>query len=280
MSYGWPVEPFGEQHPVRGFFGDPRVGSAGGTSFHFGIDVSVPNGTPVYAVAAGTAHLDVAGGPENIAVAGPAVTHGYWHVHPAVTDGQHVTEGALLGHVAAPWQHVHFAERTPAGPYLNPLREGALAPFAKHEPPSVDRIVVEAAGSSLDSNALTGTVDLIVQTHDTTPIEPLAPYAHMPVVPALVRWRLVAHENEIVPWRTVADFRDSKPDNSLYNSVYAHGTAQNHPPKPGLYRFQLASDFDTRAHPDGSYRIDVEVADTRGNNARGHLTVELANGQV
>ena len=25
-SYGWPIRPFDQQHPVRGFFGDPRIG--------------------------------------------------------------------------------------------------------------------------------------------------------------------------------------------------------------------------------------------------------------
>src|SRR5918992_5831090 len=47
-GYGWPVKPFDRQHPVRGYFGDPRIGGAHGTSkqFHFGIDVSAPNGTP------------------------------------------------------------------------------------------------------------------------------------------------------------------------------------------------------------------------------------------
>ena len=51
-SYGWPVKPFHRQHPVRGFFGDPRIAEdAHGTthSFHFGIDISCPDGTPVYA---------------------------------------------------------------------------------------------------------------------------------------------------------------------------------------------------------------------------------------
>ena len=51
-AYGWPVKPFHRQHPVRGFFGDPRIGMTPKgmlSSFHFGIDVSCPNGTPVYA---------------------------------------------------------------------------------------------------------------------------------------------------------------------------------------------------------------------------------------
>jgi len=280
LTYGWPVRPFDRQHPVRGFFGDPRIGSGGGTSFHFGIDVSVPDGTPVYAVTPGTAHLNVAGGPQNIAVTSPGVTHGYWHVQPTVRHGQQVARHALLGHVAAPQGHVHFAERTPDGPYLNPLRPGALAPFVKEHPPTVDRIVADRNGLALDVKALTGVVDLIAEAHDVTPIPPLAPYTQMPVTPALVRWRLVAHATEVVPWRTTADFRTALPDNSLYHKVYAPGTTQNHPPAPGRYRFQLAAAFDTRAHPDGSYRLDVEVADTRGNASRGHLTLTITNAPV
>src|SRR5215211_7553364 len=65
-SYGWPVRPFDRQHPVRGFFGDPRIAGedlAHG-SFHFGIDISAPDGTPVYATVSGpvvieSAHPDV-----------------------------------------------------------------------------------------------------------------------------------------------------------------------------------------------------------------------------
>jgi murein DD-endopeptidase MepM/ murein hydrolase activator NlpD len=54
VSYGWPVKPFDQQHPVRGFFCDPRIGDQGGKSFHFGVDVSAPDGTAVFAVEPGT----------------------------------------------------------------------------------------------------------------------------------------------------------------------------------------------------------------------------------
>jgi hypothetical protein len=278
MSYGWPLAPFGEQHPIRAFFGDPRIGSAGGTSFHFGVDVSAPNGTPVYAVAAGTVELDVAGGPENVAVLSATATHGYWHIEPAVTQGQHVAQGELLGRIAAPWEHVHLAERTPPqGPYVNPLREGALAPFAKYGAPTVDSIVAERDGQTLDPSALAGAIDLIADAHDVTPIPPLTPYTHMPVTPARVQWKLVAEAEEVMPWRTSADFQTTLPANSLYATVYAPGTTQNHPPKPGVYRFQLARAFDTAAHPDGSYRLDVEVSDTRGNASTRRLAIVIAN---
>src|SRR3954453_9138206 len=66
-AYAWPFKPFDRQHPIRGFFGDPRTvyyngilaspfGAGGVFSCHQGVDISARNGTPVYAVADGTAH--------------------------------------------------------------------------------------------------------------------------------------------------------------------------------------------------------------------------------
>src|SRR5438270_676813 len=56
-AYGWPVKPFDRQHAIRGSFDDPRQDMRKDGqpqySFHSGIDISAPNGAPVYAVAAG-----------------------------------------------------------------------------------------------------------------------------------------------------------------------------------------------------------------------------------
>lgn len=278
MSYGWPLAPFDHQHPVRGFFCDPRIGEHGSKAFHFGVDVSGPDGTPVYAVEAGTVDLE---GAQDIAVveAGGAAEHGYWHVVPAVHHGQRVARHELLGHIASGWGHVHFAERS-GGQYRNPLRQGALAPFADYGAPSVDRIVVEQGGAHLTANALTGVVELIAEAHDVTPIAAPPPWHGLPVTPALVRWRLVCAAREVVPWEVVADFRTTLPPAPHFVAVYALGTRQNHPNAAGLYRFLLARAFDTRRHPDGQYRLDVEAADIRGNASRGHLTLTLTNAAV
>ncbi len=99
MSYGWPLKPFDQQHPVRGFFCDPRIGDKGGKAFHFGVDVSAPDGTAVYAVEGGIVHSE---GAQNVAVvgAGGDHSHGYWHIIPTVRHGQRVRKHALLGHIA------------------------------------------------------------------------------------------------------------------------------------------------------------------------------------
>src|SRR5215510_2869208 len=60
-AYGWPIKPFHRQHPVSGFFGDPRIGMTPKgmhSGFHFGIDISCPNRTPVYATMDGTVRVE------------------------------------------------------------------------------------------------------------------------------------------------------------------------------------------------------------------------------
>jgi len=278
-AYPWPLQPFDRQHAVRGFFCDPRLGDAGGKSVHTGVDVSGPDGTAVYAVAPGRVSIE---GEQNIAVAAGGRDFGYWHILPAVKDGDHVPLHGLLGQIAPGWGHVHLAERTsdpgPQGTYWNPLRPGALAPFADYGPPVVSRIV-----PSRPPGGLYGLIDLVVEAFDHPPISALPPWHDIPVTPALVRWRLVHASKEVVPWRIAADFRRSFVPEVVGNSdvhfgdVYAPGTRQNHPNKPGLFRFWLARRFDTRPHPDGDYRLDVEAADVRGNASRGHLVVTLVN---
>lgn len=280
-AHPWPIKPFDRQHPVRGLFGDPRIGAKGGKSFHFGVDVSALDGTAVYAVNGGRVSVD----GQNIAVIETAGgrEHAYWHVVPAVRHGARVRRGSLLGHIAEGWGHVHLAERR-GDAYWNPLRPGAMTPFEDYGAPVVSRVV-----ASQPLHAITGRVNLLVETFDRPPLSAPQPEWHgMPVTPALVRWRLVRNARAFVPWRTATDFRTSfvpkivgKPPSDVhFGNVYAAGTRQNKPKRPGLYRVWVARGFDTRPFPDGDYRLDVEVADIRGNASRGHLELTFVNEQV
>ena len=100
------------------------------------------------------------------------------------------------------------------------------------------------------------------------------------MTPALVRWRLMRGGRAVVPWQVVADFRTTLLPAARYPQVYAAGTTQNHPNAAGLFRFLLARAFDTRRHPDGGYRLDVEAADIRGNASRKHLELTFTNAAV
>jgi hypothetical protein len=275
--YPWPVVPFDAQHPVRGFLGDPRIGADGGESFHTGIDISAPDGAPVYAVTPGRVSI---GGPEIVVVVTPTRNFGYWHIVPAVANGDDVSLHGLLGHVRAGWGHVHFAEHTttpaPQGTYWNPLRPGAITPFADYGPPRVSRVTGPGG-------VLFGAVDLTADALDHPPIAPPPPWDMTPVTPALVRWRLRQGTRLAIPWRNVADFRVSfRPhvvgDSEVrFGSIYAPGTRQNHAGQPGLFRYWLSRHLDTRHYPDGRYQVEVEATDVRGNRGRRELPVTINN---
>ncbi len=272
MSYPWPLEPFDHAHPVRAYFNDPRI-SGRSRAFHFGIDISAPNGTPVFAVAAGRVHLE---DPRAISVAAGSVEHGYWHVVPAVEHLQHVARLELLGHIDAPWLHVHFAERLDAS-YRNPLRPGALTPWHDGTRPEVTRIVLSRDGRELPAGAVSGAVDVIAEAHDTPPIAVPPPWAGLPVTPARLRWRVRRGSDVIRAWHTPVDFTQSLLPQSSYARIYAPGTRQNRAGKPGLYRFYLAHTWGTTALADGVYELEVEASDLAGNTGTLTQALTIAN---
>jgi hypothetical protein len=271
--YGWPLKPFNRQHPVRGYLNDPRVGLKQ-SAFHFGIDVSAKDFEPVFAVEGGVVHLE---GPRNVAVVSTGRTFSYWHIVPSVAHRQTVRRGQRLGTVAKSWLHVHLAERV-GNRYVNPLRPGALTPFADPSSPRVARVWLERRGREIDPNRATGVVDVVAEAHDRPALRPPPPWEDVVVAPGLLRWRMAHEARFVVPWRVSVDLRHAMLPKERYHQVYAPGTLPNRRGKRGTLRFWVARRLDTRLREDGGYRIDVEVADVRGNRARAGLPFRVRNG--
>ena len=276
ISYGWPVKPFDRQHPVRGYFNDPRVLDAS-HAFHFGVDVSAPDGTAVYAVAPGTVYIEDKG--HAVAVLGPSGrSHSYWHVKPAVSHHQWVGLHQLLGHIEAPWGHVHFSEIY-RQTFYDPLRPGALTPFTDVGNPTVSKIMFRRGTVDLPPDRVFGTVKICCIAFDTPAMLVPPPWSHMPVTPAQVRFRIVRYGKAVVPWRYGVDMRRFRQPPDFY-TVFGPETRQNHPNKPGLYSYILAPAWDSTLHPNGNYRLDVEAIDIHGNSARSNLTFDIHNGDL
>jgi hypothetical protein len=107
----------------------------------------------------------------------------------------------------------------------------------------------------------------------------------MPVTPAEIRWRLTRAGQPIVTWQSATDHTSSlhpnvqgdPPTDVNFASVYAPDTTQNNPNQPGIYHFWLKRGFDTRSHPNGSYQLEVQASDVRGNRSNGTLSLTIAN---
>ena len=272
MSYDWPLKPFDAPHPVRAYFCDPRI-SDGSKAFHFGVDVSAPNGTPVFAVEAGTVHVQ---NPRAIAVVTGDLDLGYWHVVPAVEHLEQVAKHQLLGHIDAPWLHVHFAERR-GGEYRNPLRPGALTPWHDDTRPTITRVVFSQNGKELPADAVHGSVDVIAEAFDTPPIPVPAPWNGLPVTPARISWRILRADKVVRPWHTPVDFTGTLLPKSAFSRIYAPGTRQNHAGEPGLYRFYLAHTWSTPLLEDGAYKLEAQAIDLAGNTTTRSQRFTIAN---
>lgn len=281
-SYGWPVRPFDQQHPVRGFFGDPRVGEgadghAESKTFHFGIDISAADGTPVYATASGRIVWEPQR-PQTIAIrAHDGRVFAYWHIIPAVRSGQTaVAYGTLLGHISRGWGHVHFAELLD-GRYVNPLRSGALTPYRDTTRPTIHGFSFEREGRAMARARLSGSFDLVAEAWDETPMHVPGKWADKPVMPAVVRWRIRGERGTHGHWRTAIDFTGTIPAPSSFDSIYAPWTRQNHAWRDGRYRIRLAGNWDSSTLRDGEHVLEVEAIDTRGNSTRRSTRFAIRN---
>jgi hypothetical protein len=295
-AYPWPLKPFDKQHPIRGFFGDPRTVYENGIlagafdgpsfiSFHQGVDIAAPNGTPVYAVEDGTVHY--LGAATLNLITNHDVTFQYFHITPVAGEGEHaVAEQTVLGYVQPPYGHVHITEIDGIHA-VNPLEPGHLTPYRDHTIPRVRDIVVRNLSGDVQTPiGLCGRVELDVDAYDPQPLAVTGAYNGLPVAPALVQWWVtrVGGKTVVAP-KTAADFRQTLPGNAQFFDIYAKGTYENSPRfgaqqytgMPGRYLFLLAGNFNTASLPNGNYVVSVRVADVRGNHSTGTERLSILN---
>lgn len=297
--YGWPVKPFDEAHPVRGNFADPRTRYAGPRteetlragsgvlSFHQGLDINAPDGSPVYAVASGT--VVRARGNRVTVVCDNGRAFQYWHVYEAVQAGQEVEAGkTVVGFILPKREHVHLTELQ-KGRAVNPLAPGHLTPYRDGTAPRVLDVLIhgDEEGRIDVSESVHGRVFFVAEAVDT-PALPVQGRWHggFPVTPALITWRIERDGTVVVSRRVAWNVRRTVPENSRFWSAFARGTYQNWPVfgrekyrfEQGKYLFRLsAKPFDTAALADGAYELVVTVADTAGNRGVQRLAFRVDN---
>jgi len=291
-EYPWPVEPFREQHPIRGYFGDPRTvfressdPQLGAFSFHNGVDIVAPVDTPVYPVVNGVVS-EVRVNEAVVSSDGGRHIFQYWHIAPVVSVGQSVeAERTVLGDVTAPARHVHLTEIVD-GRAVNPLQPGHLTPYQDSTPPVVDGLYLRGeGGKELSPEAVSGTVVLVARALDTPAVPVPEPWTDLPVSPARVGFELMTlGGREVLPEETAADFASTEPPNRKFFDVYAVGTFQNDPAvgkhfyrgAAGDYLYELTPDgLDTDALRPGPYLVRVGAEDTCGNTGTLDETIDV-----
>lgn len=289
-SYGWPLKPFDQPHPVRGSFGDPRTIFSGTPtvatllhgsclcSFHQGIDISAKNGTAVYPVADGVVtRISTAKHEEWIKVSSGESTFEYWHISVAVHVGQTVLAGrTILGRILKPAGHVHLTEND-AGRVVNPLQPGHLTPYADTTRPHVGAVSFRAAGGTpLLSSYVHGTFDIVVDASDSPAVPVPGQWSGLPVTPARITWRITAWNGRPAGLEGVAwDVRSTLPPASAFWRIYARGTFQNMSVighhyswlQPGSFLFRLGpTGFRSSRLRPGVYLAVVTATDIAGNS--------------
>jgi murein DD-endopeptidase MepM/ murein hydrolase activator NlpD len=296
-AYGWPLARFHRQHPIRGYFGDPRTiywdpfepgrfPENGQVSFHDGVDIVADPGQPVYPVLTGVVHR--AGGERVIVRTRDGRRFEYVHVDPSVRRGQRVRAGrTVLGHVELMAGHVHLTELSRTGRAVDPLLRGHLEPYFDGTVPRVPAIEVRSTGGrTLDPLSLRGFVAPVAEAFDNPAMTVHGSWYGMPVAPASLRWTLRrSSTGKTVRHGVPFDFRRLLPARNRFWHVYARGTYQNHPrfagrqyPKlRGRYLYRLGGVLDTRSLRDGVYVLRVAASDTRGNVGVRRQVVGICN---
>lgn len=284
--YPWPLRPFHRQHPVRGFFGDPRnlvsnvdqpltPESSGTFSFHNGIDIYAAPDQEVFPVVSGQAR--VANAQEVVVHTLDGRNFQYWHILPRVRSGRWVTASkTVLGTVIPRRGHLHLTEMRGMCA-VNPLAPGHLEPYASATRPEVVALdAVGPDGAVLDPTQIAGPFGLVVQAQDQPPFPVPPPWENLPVTPAAVKWRLTRADGRVVvPWTFAADFAVTIPPNRDYWRVYADGSHQNFvgrgtlPQLPGTYTFRLTPPASVLVP--GRYTVTVAVSTAAGNRTTQQL---------
>ena len=122
------IEPV-SSYTISSPFGNRKSPTAGASTYHQGVDMACPSGTPIYATRAGT--VTVASYQAGGAGYYVSINHGdgfasiYMHMtRYVVSKGQSVTQGQLIGYVGSTGistgPHLHFGISY-GGTYVNPM---------------------------------------------------------------------------------------------------------------------------------------------------------------
>ena len=146
------------------------------------------------------------------------------------------------------------------------MRKGAISPFYDNTVPTVATIqLLTTGGGPVDASSVSGMLDVQASVYDTPPIAPPAPWDVARLAPDEVGWTLTSEAGPVVASGVSVSFQSGLPINDLYDYVYAAGSYQNKPHRPGQYVYWVEHALDTTVFPNGFYTLEVGAVDTRNH---------------
>ena len=304
-SYDWPIREDTVQHVITATLGEWRNGH-----LHAGVDVSAPCSTGVYTIEGDTCYFDTIPPVRGVNIGHFRYLHMAGYVYP---DTTFIPAGAYFAKTDTA-DHVHLQEAdrrlTAPGPsannaiWLNPLREGALMPFADSASPHIDSIKFyrQGAGDTLITGSLNGRVDVLAVAGDPRTDSLGHSAGHNCSIYRIGYEVRDIYGGVIKPYweKIVFDSIPSPPNYSQLVLTYATGSSMSH------FRYWVSNDpfnpeenlrnryWNTRQKlgepdsvdaltnfearfPDGKVIVDVIAADIRGNADTMSDTVTIDN---
>ena len=263
LNFPWPLAPQNEQHRISSTFDECR---ADRDHFHNGIDIPLAEGNEVLAIMGGQV---LSRDPNGINSYIRVEDFAYVHVVPVnnLTPGTQVEQGDVIG-----WtnnqNHIHLTYGGGASGHTttNALLPNRITPFSdpykpKHNPPI--SFVVDGTFNAFPGNALSGRVDIIAETVDTTDTQSSIDLNNGIYE---VGWALYsADTSEVLAGPSIWFHGNTLYPNSVINNVYAPGSSTS------IYRYIITNRISSNGYLNcdlytpGPYVIAVMSADTRNN---------------
>ena len=306
-SHGWPVPPFFSSHPITGTFCEFR-NTLSSDHFHNGVDIPMPDGTPVYPVYNGTITSigTTAGSGDNAYVrvqynvSGLSKSDAYVHIdpNPALRVGDPViAHQTVLGTILPGMGHVHFTHGL-SGSEMNAIRPvGGFTPYIDNYPPQIMsvRLVLDETETEFLQGRLSGPVDIKVHVRETNASRSSELSSSTTNNGTyILGYKVLSPDGESVvyePPSAGVRFRfDRKPYDSDVHRVFAAGadlsthvytiTNGNGADAINATRSVPNSFWNTESLPIGPYLLMVFTADTRGWADTEYVPVTVERGDL
>jgi len=309
----WPIEPRNQKHPLGNNGGEFQQ-YGGNPYFHEGIDIvddaPAPNGPFVLTRSSGTPALSLPGAGSlyngmTLTTAGGSEV--YWHldfnsieqsVRDAENNGTALSSNAKVSQLvfwtACNYHHLHFEICDTSGQCTEPVL--SLTPNSDSNGPSITDLQFTDNGSNttfppaFPNTVVNGQVDIVARAFDRQFVT--ATQNHRVSVLKL-RYRVESLETgAVVKTGSTIDLSVIPPDNEttvLYRNAAPYDSSSDYCGTETYYYvvsnvsdtdpsdFQEAFAWDTTAHPNGVYRVEVQVWDHSNNTTSILKQVRIAN---